>query len=94
MVHQRLPGGRQGDMPAGPFQQNHPEAALDTPDRLGQRRLSDQQPSRSPPGMQLRLTDLDALNASFTMPGVFELIERWQSRYPYKAIWVNHQPLG
>ncbi|GAA2580138.1 hypothetical protein GCM10010435_66820 [Winogradskya consettensis] len=43
--------------------------------------------------VQLRLTDLDALNASFSMPGVFDLIERWQNRYPYKAIWVNHQPL-
>ncbi|MFG3320793.1 hypothetical protein ACGF3J_22370 [Streptomyces sp. NPDC048171] len=36
--------------------------------------------------LQLRLADLDALNAS-------DLIKRWQSRHPYKAIWVNHEPL-
>lgn len=44
--------------------------------------------------LQLRLADLDALNASFTMPGALDLITRWQSRYPYKAIWVNHEPLA
>lgn len=44
--------------------------------------------------VQLRLADLDALNATFTMPGVIGLIKRWQGRYPYKAIWVNHEPLA
>ncbi|WP_405779661.1 hypothetical protein [Streptomyces sp. NBC_00859] len=43
--------------------------------------------------LQLRLTDLDALNATFTLPGAVDLIKRWQGRYPYKAIWVNHEPL-
>ncbi|MFF1651670.1 hypothetical protein [Streptomyces sp. NPDC058240] len=44
--------------------------------------------------LQLRLADLDALNATFTMPGAVDLIKRWQGRYPYKAIWVNHDPLA
>ncbi|WP_446033639.1 hypothetical protein [Streptomyces olivaceus] len=39
--------------------------------------------------LQLRLTDLDALNATFTMPGAVDLIKRRQGRHPYKAIWVN-----
>ncbi|MGV9387722.1 hypothetical protein ACWDQL_01145 [Streptomyces olivaceus] len=43
--------------------------------------------------LQLRLPDLDALNATFTMPGAVDLIRRWQGRHPYKAIWVNHEPL-
>ncbi|MET9826290.1 MULTISPECIES: hypothetical protein [Streptomyces] len=43
--------------------------------------------------VQLRLADLDALNATFTMPGAVDLIKRWQSRHPYKVIWVNHDPL-
>lgn len=41
----------------------------------------------------MRLPDLDALNAAFTLPGASDLFERWQSRHPYKAIWVNHEPL-
>ncbi|MDH6697104.1 hypothetical protein P3T26_001552 [Streptomyces sp. MAA16] len=44
--------------------------------------------------VQLRLADLDALNATFTMPGAVDLIKRWQSRYPYKVLWANHEPLA
>ncbi|AIV33681.1 hypothetical protein [Streptomyces sp. CCM_MD2014] len=44
--------------------------------------------------LQLRVRDLDALNAIFSMPGAVDLIKRWQSRHPYKAIWVNHEPLA
>ncbi|MFD7510028.1 hypothetical protein ACFV5N_11905 [Streptomyces sp. NPDC059853] len=43
--------------------------------------------------LQLRLTDLDALNAIFTLPGAADLIKRWQGRHPYKAVWANHEPL-
>ncbi|MDW6064620.1 hypothetical protein SAZ11_50210 [Streptomyces sp. FXJ1.4098] len=43
--------------------------------------------------VQLGLTDIDALNATFAMPEAVELIRRWQSRYPYKVVWVNHEPL-
>ncbi|BCL27040.1 hypothetical protein GCM10017557_18990 [Streptomyces aurantiacus] len=43
--------------------------------------------------MQFGIADLDALNAAFTIPGAGDLIKRWQSRYPNKAIWVNHEPL-
>ncbi|WP_019544786.1 hypothetical protein [Streptomyces sulphureus] len=44
--------------------------------------------------VQLRLADLDALNATFTMPGAVDLIKRWQGRHPYKAMWANHEPLA
>lgn len=44
--------------------------------------------------VRLDFADLDALNASFTAPGLEEFIQRWQSRYPYKIVWVNHEPLS
>ncbi|MEU6673893.1 hypothetical protein [Streptomyces sp. NPDC046925] len=44
--------------------------------------------------LQLQVADLDALNATFTMPGALDLIERWRARHPYKAIWANHEPLA
>lgn len=44
--------------------------------------------------LQLRVADLDALNATFALPGAVDLIRRWQSRYPYQAIWANHEPLA
>ncbi|GCD95894.1 hypothetical protein EHYA_03578 [Embleya hyalina] len=43
--------------------------------------------------LQLRLTDLDALNATFSMPGAVDLVKRWQGRHPYKVLWANHEPL-
>ncbi|GHC60419.1 hypothetical protein [Streptomyces flavofungini] len=39
------------------------------------------------------LTGTDALAASFTAPGVGELIHHWQSRHPYRVTWANHEPL-
>lgn len=44
--------------------------------------------------IQIGYADHDALVASFDAPGAGELIQRWQSRHPYKAIWVNHEPLS
>lgn len=44
--------------------------------------------------VRLGVADLDALNASFAMPGVGEFVARWQARHPYKAIWANHEPLS
>lgn len=44
--------------------------------------------------VQIGFTDVDALSASFAVPGVEELIGRWQSRYPYKVVWANHEPLS
>lgn len=44
--------------------------------------------------VQLGLPDLEALNASFAAPGVEELIRRWQSRYPYRVVWANHEALA
>ncbi|MFG2593455.1 hypothetical protein OG379_31900 [Streptomyces sp. NBC_01166] len=44
--------------------------------------------------VQFGFADLDALDASFAAPGVEALIRRWQSRFPYKVVWVNHEPLS
>ncbi|MEU1347325.1 hypothetical protein [Streptomyces sp. NPDC005795] len=44
--------------------------------------------------VQIALADLDALNASFTAPGLEDVIKRWQSRHPYKVVWANHEPLS
>lgn len=44
--------------------------------------------------VQIALADLDALNASFTTPGLDDVIKRWQSRHPYKVVWANHEPLS
>ncbi|MFJ8752690.1 hypothetical protein ACIREO_25645 [Streptomyces sp. NPDC102441] len=43
--------------------------------------------------VQFGFADLDALNASFTAPGAEALIQRWQAQFPYKVVWVNHEPL-
>jgi hypothetical protein len=44
--------------------------------------------------VQVALADTDALAKAFAAPGIGEVIERWQSRYPYKAGWANHEPLA
>lgn len=44
--------------------------------------------------VQLGLADLDALDTAFTLPDFGEFIAGWQARRPYKAIWVNHEPLA
>jgi hypothetical protein len=43
--------------------------------------------------VQLGVADTEALNAVFALPGVAQLIGRWQARYPYKVVWANHEPL-
>ncbi|MFE9859487.1 hypothetical protein [Streptomyces sp. NPDC005780] len=44
--------------------------------------------------VQIALAGLDALNASFTTPGLEDVIKHWQSRHPYKVVWANHEPLS
>lgn len=44
--------------------------------------------------VQVGFADLDALSDSFAAPGMEEFIGRWQSRYPYKVVWANHDPLS
>lgn len=44
--------------------------------------------------VQLGVADLDTLSASFTLPELEEFIQRWQARYPYRVVWVNHEPLA
>jgi hypothetical protein len=44
--------------------------------------------------VQVALADTDALAKAFTAPGISEIIDHWQSRYPYKVAWANHQPLA
>ncbi|MFE7118696.1 hypothetical protein ACFU99_25090 [Streptomyces sp. NPDC057654] len=44
--------------------------------------------------VQIGVADRDGLDAVFAVPGAVELIKRWQARYPYKAVWVNHEELS
>ncbi len=43
--------------------------------------------------VQIDVADVAALNASFAVDGLEELIDRWQSRHPYRVVWANHEPL-
>ncbi|WP_242910792.1 hypothetical protein [Actinomadura terrae] len=43
--------------------------------------------------VQVTVADMDALAAAFSAPGLHEVIAKWQSRYPYKVAWANHEPL-
>lgn len=43
--------------------------------------------------VQFTLADMEALGKAFTAPGVHEIIDRWQSRHPYKVAFANHEPL-
>jgi hypothetical protein len=44
--------------------------------------------------VQIAVADTDALAKAFTAPGIDEVIDRWQSRYPYKVAWANHEALA
>jgi hypothetical protein len=44
--------------------------------------------------VQVAVADIDALAKAFAAPGIGEVIDRWQSRYPYKVGWANHEPLS
>jgi hypothetical protein len=44
--------------------------------------------------VQFAVADMDALAKAFVAPAVHEVIERWQSRHPYKVAWANHEPLA
>ncbi|GAA1969600.1 hypothetical protein GCM10009754_48890 [Amycolatopsis minnesotensis] len=44
--------------------------------------------------VQVTVADTDALAKAFSAPGMHEVIDRWQSRYPYRVAWANHEPLS
>ncbi|MEV0701946.1 hypothetical protein AB0I53_29085 [Saccharopolyspora sp. NPDC050389] len=44
--------------------------------------------------VQVAVADTDTLAKAFAAPGMHEVIERWQSRHPYKVAWANHGPLA
>jgi hypothetical protein len=44
--------------------------------------------------VQIAVADADALAKAFAAPGIGEVIDRWQARYPYKVGWANHKPLA
>ncbi|OIJ84651.1 hypothetical protein [Streptomyces monashensis] len=44
--------------------------------------------------VQFTVADTEALAKAFTAPGIHEVIDRWQSRHPYKVGWANHEPLS
>ena len=43
--------------------------------------------------VQVTVADIDALAKGFSAPGMHEVIDRWQSRHPYKVAWANHEAL-
>ncbi|MEV0398477.1 hypothetical protein [Actinoallomurus sp. NPDC050550] len=43
--------------------------------------------------VQITVADIDALAKGFSAPGLHEVIDRWQSRHPYKVAWANHEAL-
>lgn len=44
--------------------------------------------------VQVAVADTEALAKAFGAPGVHEVIDRWQSRHPYKVAWANHEALA
>jgi hypothetical protein len=44
--------------------------------------------------VQVAVADTDTLAKAFAAPGLHEVIDRWQSRRPYKVAWANHEPLS
>ncbi|MFR0366805.1 hypothetical protein [Streptomyces sp. MCC20] len=45
------------------------------------------------PGRAAARPGIDVLDAVFALPGAVDLVRRRQGRHPYRAIWVNHDPL-
>ncbi|KAA8882012.1 hypothetical protein F3087_38805 [Nocardia colli] len=43
--------------------------------------------------VQIGVADTDTLAKVFTVPGIHEVIHRWQSRHPYRVAWANHEAL-
>ncbi|MFI1092018.1 hypothetical protein [Streptomyces sp. NPDC020917] len=44
--------------------------------------------------VQVAAADREALDAVFAVPGIEDVIGRWQARHPYKVVWANHEPLA
>ncbi|MFE0026025.1 hypothetical protein [Amycolatopsis sp. NPDC059021] len=44
--------------------------------------------------VQVTVADTATLAKAFAAPGLHEVIDRWQSRHPYKVAWANHEPLS
>ncbi len=44
--------------------------------------------------VQVTVPDVETLGKAFADPGLHEVIDRWQSRHPYKVAWANHEPLA
>jgi hypothetical protein len=42
--------------------------------------------------VQISFADLDAVAAAFALPALREFMGTWQGRFPYKVVWVNHEP--
>ena len=44
--------------------------------------------------VQIALPGIETLGKAFAAPGLHEVIDRWQSRHPYKVAWANHEALA
>ncbi len=43
--------------------------------------------------VQVAVADAQARAKGFTAPDLHEILDRWQSRPPYKVTWANSEPL-
>jgi hypothetical protein len=43
--------------------------------------------------VRFTVADREALAKAFDVPGLHELIGRWQARHPYRVGYANHEPL-
>jgi hypothetical protein len=42
---------------------------------------------------QISFADLDAVQKMSDLPALADFITRWQQKFPYKLVWVNHESL-
>ncbi len=56
--------------------------------------IATESPAATPTAVvQVAVADAQARAKGFTAPGLYEVLDRWQSRHPYKVTWANSEPL-
>ena len=43
--------------------------------------------------LQVGFPHLDTLAAASALPAMHQFMARWQERFPYQVVWVNHEPI-
>ncbi|MFI9228379.1 hypothetical protein [Streptomyces rimosus] len=56
--------------------------------------IATESPAATPTAIvQVAVADAQARAKGFTAPDLHEILDRWQSRPPYKVTWANSEPL-